>query len=161
MFKTNYKDVDSGSLLPEGEYEVTIIKAELRYTKTNNVPNISLDMVIREDVQQMNQRRHIFDSLFKSRETGMYNMQRIQSICKCAGLPEGDEYPDEYALCNMLMMRNIRIVVKQMMDDYKGEKVAKVHYYKPPQDASTAASPAPAASNHGMEEVEPEDDLPF
>jgi len=88
-------------------------------------------------------------------------MARIQSICKCAGLPEGDEYPDEYALCNALMMRNIRVVIKHMMDDYKGEKVAKVHYYKPPQDAGTAIVPPPATSNRGMEEVEIEDDLPF
>lgn len=164
MFTTSYKDVGSGDLFPEGEFECQIIKAEVTRTKPKEgvgKPYISIELVGRDDVEQACGRKHIWDNLFKNKETGEYNAKRINSICKYTGVPEGLSL-DEQGFCDYIVLKYIRIVVKQQMDDYKGEKVARIRYYKPSavegaEEANKADFIDTSEYSDGVEDA----DLPF
>lgn len=127
---TNYKDLDSGNLLAEGEYEVQIIKAG--YTAPDGkTPHFLVEYLIRTDVEQRYGNKHLWDRLYKNKETGEYS-NRWQSICKCAGVPEGTPVNNEADLSNAIILKAIRVVIKHQKNDYRGgELEAKIAYYKP------------------------------
>lgn len=153
MFKTSYTD----SVLPEGEYECRIVKAEQTKTK-KDTPYLNIDMVIREDVEQPCARKHIWDSLFKNRETGQYSEKRMNQICQAAGIPEGVEISSIQDFCDTVILRCVRAVVKHKMDDYKGEKVSYVAYYKPSK--FPVDNPEPGDNTSAVDDVDDEE-LPF
>lgn len=151
MFKVDYSKATS--LLPEGEYEVYISDARTATTK-GGTPYMSLEYTIRDDVEQQNGGWRIHESFFKGRESGAYNIRRIQQLCKCAELPDGEEYPGEEELLSALGGQSLRIVVGHRVSNYSGENEAIVRFYKP----SNAERPAIASLTPIDDDNE---DLPF
>jgi len=126
MFKTDYKR----TLLKDGEYEMMIMDSKHGITEGGS-EYIELSLKVRDDIEQESQNEYLTERIYKSKETGEYSVRRINNICKSAGIPENSEFEDEEDLGRNLLACLVIAVVKIQFDDYRGEDINRIAYYKP------------------------------
>ena len=127
-FKIDHNDTCGDGPLPVGEYEVYILDAKMDVTQ-NGVEHISLELVVRDDVNQDCKKAHLWEKLWKGKETGQYNMRMINSIGKALKIPNGKEYQGLTDLLADFKGKYCRVKVKH--EEYKGYTNARVAYWQP------------------------------
>ena len=92
-FSINYDDVFEGNdLIPQGDYEVIVKKTEEKETKNGDKKYISIQLAVRNDIDQKYKNKIIFESLFKGKESGKYNMKQFNTVSKALKIPNGKNY---------------------------------------------------------------------
>lgn len=131
FFNTNYSEVGSFELVPEGEYEVVISAVENTLSKETKVPMLKLTLTIRTDVDQPAQKRKMFDNLVASEKT----MFKFQQIAKAVGFAEGMAINSIEDFGKQLKFKGVRIKVKHKENTYKNETKMKdeIAYYIEPK----------------------------
>ena len=171
---TDYSDVkEAPSLLPKGDYEVIIKTAEERKT-SNGKEQISLNMVIRNDVDQKYQNKGVFFNTFKrtepteqDKQVQGYSFKTIMRLAKMTGIPSGKAYNNVSEMLADMVNKCVRITVDHR--EYNGKTYEDVkyinetkfaeckHVYKEKSDNSSAASSAPMEPINDISE----DEIPF
>ena len=88
----SFKSVENnGGLMAQGDYEVYVKSCGVTTTKSGN-ECISFDFVVRSDVNQPYQNKHIFKKFYPSRDTGEYPSEKIGKYANALGIEKGQEF---------------------------------------------------------------------
>lgn len=88
-----FKSVENdGGLMAQGDYEVYVKSAQETETKIGNHPCIKFDFVVRSDVEQLYQNKHIFKNFYPDRNTGAYPGDKIGRYANALGIEKGQEF---------------------------------------------------------------------
>lgn len=173
-FTMDYSEVkEAPSLLPKGDYEVIIRTAEEKKT-SNGKEQISLNMVVRNDVDQKYQNKGVFFNTFKraepteqDKQVQGYSFKTIMRLAKMTGIPSGKAYNNVSEMLADMVNKCVRITVDHR--EYNGKTYEDVkyinetkfaeckHVYK---DKSDNSSTAPAAQMEPINDVL-EEEIPF
>ena len=139
-FSINYENVDDYGLVPVGTYEVVIRNIEEHTTKKGST-GLNLSLVIRNDVEQKQQNRYLFHTLWKRKNPTQadmqvqgYGFQQLMQLAKAAELPSGKAYETVEDLCKDLLHRPLLVKVKH--GEWNGqarEEIERIEKSKFPQ----------------------------
>lgn len=88
-----FKSVENdGGLMAKGDYEVYVKSAEETTTARTGNPCIKFDFVVRSDVEQPYQNKHIFKNFYPDRDTGAYPADKIGKYANSLGIEKGQEF---------------------------------------------------------------------
>lgn len=104
MAFTSVENKSSG-LMKEGEYEAFCSDAKITTTE-NRTDTIAFDFVIRTDVEQAYQRKHVFKNFYQD-DNGEWPGEKIGKFASSMGIPNGTEFE-----LNDLIGRNLILVIK-------------------------------------------------
>lgn len=130
-FSTDYSNV---GLIAEGDYECVIAEAFSNSTK-NGAEYFSVNFVIRDDVPQKYQKKHLFHSIWRKKEPtaddmkiGGFSFGQIMALSKAAQLPNGKAYETLDELGNDLEGRCVKVHVSHEFNEYYGEDRERVKW---------------------------------
>jgi hypothetical protein len=156
MYEINHEEAFEGNgLMKEGDYEVVVKKAEEKETKDGAV-YISLDLVVRNDVEQQYKNKHLFHSLWKTKATGEYNKPMISTVAKSLDIPNGTKFSSLEELLAGFVNKVCKVTIKH--ETYNGNVNERVKAWGPTKFP---------ACNHLFKDTEKvsisqdDDDLPF
>lgn len=173
-FKVNTGDVYEGQNngpMPEGDYEVVI--KEIKEDKANSgTPYINVELVVRNDgdVNKAYKNKHLWYTIWASKETHEYNAKGINTLSKHAGIANGAQFNNVAEWGKLLYGKPILATVKH--EDYNGktkERVSFVGATKTPKCThewnATSNSTTPNTNTQNTQgsqkPAEEDDDLPF
>ncbi len=156
-----YEADKSGGLIAEGDYEATLERME-RKTLPSGKEKISCMFRIRSDVEQKYGNKCVFDDIWAEKDNpGVFNRRRLNQLMGTQEIEDGHVFEDINEVIDFLLGSNLIIHVGVEFDNYHGEDVNKVSYYKSSKAKPQSLGAKPEESkNLGKVEVE-EDDLPF
>ena len=152
------------SLVSEGIYEC-ILSITPKTTQTGK-NYISLDWKIRDDVEQENQGRHVFEKVWENKDQpGTYSMTKFNKILSIQGEKGKYNFDDYDELFQFINGWNVRCGVKiGEPDEYQQDEYNYITFYSPTKFPTQTLS---VASTEGTvsKQIKPEDikdeDLPF
>lgn len=113
-------------LITEGEYETTLERIVEGETP-NGKKKLDLMFVI-EDSGTFNKRK-VFDTIWKERDTEFYNRRRLNMLLGTQHFEEGREFANIQEIIEELTNTKVRIKIVKAFDDYRNEDVNKIAYY--------------------------------
>ncbi len=147
----SFKSVqNNGGMMAEGDYEVYVKKCEEGETYSST-ECIFFDFVVRADVEQPYQNKHIFKKFYKN-EAGQYPSDKIGKYANALGIPEGQDFE-----LNDLIGRNCIVHISHFIgnDGVKRECI----YYTAKSKAEPYMSVPPASDFAMLEDDDAQ--LPF
>ncbi|MDE5768623.1 MAG: DUF669 domain-containing protein [Oscillospiraceae bacterium] len=183
----NKPEAASFELIPAGDYEVYVEKAEERPTRTGRM-QLSIQLRIRDDVEQDCQKRMMFLNIFQKtpekltdadRQVENYNYNHLYHLLDVTGiLNSGKNFDSMSDICRLLPGRELRVTVhhetwngrlQERIDQLKGVHESDPDYSTPAASSSYSApsyqppqppvNPAPGFDD--FEDLPSDDDLPF
>lgn len=152
----------TGSLMKAGEYELVIIEAEQTYSP-GGTECFKIHGVVRNDVEQEYQNKHIYDNLWLSERALPFSEQKMNGVNNALSLPEV-EYPTYNEWGMQLRGRAIRAKISPSKAQEGYSQRDNVNYYMatrhPDLNHIFQATPtlsAPEKSDAAEDDVE----LPF
>ena len=139
-----YEKNEASKLFEAGDYEARIERIEKRVLPSGK-EKLSFMFRIRDDVEQAEQNRCVFDDIWKERDNPEhYNRRRINQLLGTQDIEDGKTFADIDAVIEELQGASLIVHVVKTFDDYIGQEVNKVAYYKtsahkPSQVGSTSA----------------------
>lgn len=118
-FSLDFNDTFSGSV-ENGTYEVVVDKVMVK-TTTGGTEYVNFDLIIRNDFDQKFKNAHIFHSVWKSKETGKYNMKSFNTLGKACKLQNGKTYKSFDELLQDFEKKVCRVTVKNETSQYDGK----------------------------------------
>ena len=103
---------NDGGLMKAGDYECYLKSCGYSVTKNGN-ECIKFDFVVREDVEQEYQKKHIFKNFWPDRDTGEYDADKIGKYANALGIEPGTDFE---------------------LDDLVGRKLANIKEVKAPKE---------------------------
>lgn len=150
-----FKSVENdGGLMAQGDYEVYVKAAEETTTKNGN-PCIKFDFVVRSDVEQPYQNKHIFKNFYPNRDTGAYPADKIGKYANALGIEKGQEFE-----LDDLVGRNCIIHISHFTGD-DGVTRECIFYTAPSKVEPYMAPMDPAPQNFELLDDDGEEVLPF
>lgn len=176
----------SFEMVPEGEYEVFVERAEERPTN-NGTLSLSIRLKIRDDIPQPCQNRLLFLNIYKKKQPNnddlqvdSYNYMHLYHLLDVTGVfDSGKEFDSMADICRILVGRELRVTVhyeiwngttREKIDQLKGvnESDPDVNCSTVGQNLNPAydmpfAPPDVSASNsiEDFEEIISNEDVPF
>ena len=114
----------SNAPMVEGDYEVQMIKAEEK-TSQSGTTYLSIEFVVREDVEQHYKKRHLWRSYFKD-DSGNYSAEQLGRLINAFGVPEGQSADLEALVGGCCMVH-----VHPYENKKTGRTTDSIAYYKP------------------------------
>lgn len=154
-FTTDFSNVNEYAEFKAQDYEMVVVDAREEEYGQEGKKRITIEFVVRNDVDQEKKNAHLWDSHYKGRETGKYNMDIIMGRAKALGFEEGKEYQTLEAFLKDFVGRTARVRVK--LEEYNGNENPRVHFLNPtkfPENNHIFNKPVDAP-------VIVEEDLPF
>ena len=163
-----YEYKNETTLIPENDYEVVIEDIGVKIIPSGT-EKLQIKYRIRDDVEgQGYGHRVLFEDIWKEKESPEhFNRKRINKLLSTQKVKDGTVFNSINDVINFLKENNYLIAhVGIVFDDYRGEDVNKISYYKPSKHLPQSVTPvAPSGVlNLTKEEVEKaisDDDLPF
>lgn len=140
-------------LIKEGEYETTLERIVEGETP-NGKKKLDLMFVI-EDSGTHNKRK-VFDTIWKERDTEFYNRKRLNMLLGTQHFEDGREFANIQEIIEELTNTKVRIKIVVAYDDYKKEDVNKIAYYM-----SSTNKPQTLIEKVEKQVEISDDDLPF
>lgn len=148
------------ALIKDGDYEAVIEKAEVRTLPTSGKEKLSITFIIRGDVDQPYAQRRVFEDIWKERESPEhFNRRRLNMLLSTQDVKDGTVFETIDDIIGTLIGGFVIIHVATVFDDYRGEDVNKISYYKTSKHKPEAIG-APVAETTKEMEVD-DDKLPF
>jgi hypothetical protein len=163
MIKYDPKEVigqNQYKMLPEGDYELSIEEAGMKKTK-RDVEYIQVKFLVRGDVEQNQQGRFVFESIWKAKATGEWADYNLKHMLVACNVPQ-KEYEDYNELLLDLEGRNLRGHV--YIDVYNDKESNKIKYYMETKFPTKSLTPLTYSKDKNESEVNSEtvdDGLPF
>lgn len=151
------KEVKEYSLIPEGDYEVRIEKAE-RKTLSTGKEKLTITYVVRQDVEQECKNRYVFEDIWQEKDNPQFfNRKRLNQLLGTQDIKEGTTFADINEVLDFLWNQSLIVHIGQSYDDYRQKDVNYVSYYK-----SSQHLPQKLGSTATTTKVEiTDDELPF
>ncbi|MED3623238.1 DUF669 domain-containing protein [Neobacillus thermocopriae] len=118
-FSLDFNDVFEGKI-KDGEYEVVINTCREDATP-GGAEFVQFDLIVRNDVDQPYKNSHIFHRVWKSKDTGKYNMKSFNTIGKACQLQNGKTYKSLQELLDDFIHKTARVTVKNETSEYNGK----------------------------------------
>lgn len=150
-FKSYENSGSNEGVMLEGDYEVQLVKCAEGVTKTSGVPCIDFDFVVRSDVVQKYQRKHIFKKFYKD-DRGLWPNEKIGKLANALGIAKDQEF-ELYELvgrCCILHMKPFARSDGTMFDSI---------YYSAQTKVGQIIQSAP--TNEEFTPIDYDDELPF
>lgn len=125
MFKLDFNDTFEGGL-KDGQYEVVVTNASERQTQSGT-NYIEIVLAVRNDVQQPSQNALIFHKIWKSKETGKYNLKSLNTIGKYLQLQEDKAYNSLDDVLKDFVRKMALVTVKNETSEYNGKEYNNVN----------------------------------
>lgn len=110
-FNLDFSKAQQGNEIKDGAYEVVVNKAVENATKSG-AEFIDIDLIVRNDVDQPFQNKHIFPKIWKAKATGKYNESMIMAIAQALQLEDGKSYNGFDELLADFVLKPVRVTVK-------------------------------------------------
>ncbi|HAP7600356.1 DUF669 domain-containing protein [Enterococcus faecium] len=122
-FNLDFSKAQQGNEIKDGTYEVVVNKAVENATKSG-AEFIDIDLIVRNDVDQPFQNKHIFAKIWKAKATGKYNEGMIMAIAQALQLEDGKSYNglDELLADFVLKTASVRVKTEES-NGYKNVNV--------------------------------------
>lgn len=148
-----YEKNNDYDLIEESDYEVKIERMDLQTTQ-NGKDKLSIMFRIRDDIEQKNQNRCLFESIWKDKEMPeCFNRRRINQLLGTQkDIADKQVFNGINDIIDKMLGAFLIIHVSITYDDYLGKNVNRVSYYKSSNEQPKAISETPVISD---------DDLPF
>lgn len=104
-----------------GKYEVVVTEAKPDVAKSSGNPVIKVTYTVRTDVDQLFQKRKVFDN-FTATPAAMF---KFQQMAKAMGLPDGQGVDSIEAFANLMVYKAVKITVTNKKETYQGEEKIK------------------------------------
>lgn len=122
-FNLDFSKAQQGNEIKDGTYEVVVNKAVENATKSG-AEFIDIDLIVRNDVQQSFQNKHIFPKIWKAKATGKYNEGMIMAIAQALQLEDGKSYNGFDELLADFVLKPVLVRVKtEESNGYKNVNV--------------------------------------
>lgn len=157
-----YDASERSGLVKEGDYEATIERME-RKTLPSGKEKLSIMYRIRSDVEQAYGNKCIFEDIWEERANrGVFNRKRLNQLMGTQEIEDGTTFETINDVIDFLLGGNLIIHVCVELDEYYGEDVNKVSFYRSskvkPQKLGEAKPVEEKPVQSGTVE---DDDLPF
>lgn len=121
-FSLDFKDVfeGTGGKIADGNYEVVVNRCSEGNTP-GGAEYIEFDLIIRNDVDQAHKNQHIFHKVWKTKDTGKYNMKTFNTIGKACKLQNGKTYKSLNDLLDDFFQKTAIVNVKNETSEYNGK----------------------------------------
>lgn len=160
-----YDASDLSGLVKEGDYEATIERIEKK-TMPSGKEKLSVMYRIRTDVDQQYGNKPIFEDIWAEKDNpGVFNRKRLNQLLGTQEIEDGHTFETINDVIDFLVGGNLIIHVAVSFDDYHGEDVNTVSFYKSSKaKPKTLDEPTPSKAggldpNSGV--IVDEEDLPF
>ena len=111
MFNLDFSKAQQGNEIKDGTYEVVVNKAVENATKSG-AEFIDIDLIVRNDVDQPFQNKHIFAKIWKAKATSKYNEGMVMAIAQALGLEDGKTYNGLEEFFADMVLKPVRVTVK-------------------------------------------------
>lgn len=166
-FTLDFENTFEGGGIADGTYETVITLTGEDATK-GGAEYAEFRLTVRNDIDQKHKNQIIFHKVWKSKETGKYNMPTFNTIGKFAQLQRGKTYTSFEELLQDFVGKPVKVTVKNETSDYNGKTYENLnvknwavtgfpsvqHQYKAKDDMSVSDM-----QTAGIQVSE--DDLPF
>lgn len=160
-YKFDKNEAASNELLPDGDYECYIEKAEFKATKTAGRKKISLQIRVRSDIEQECKNRVLFDDIWSDKETNtVYDGKKINRIMGTQDIPDGKEWLTIQDVVKDMIGINLIAHVVKTHDDYNDCDVNQIKFYKTSEHKPQKLGDEPTAKNIPDDFIS-DDDIPF
>ena len=161
MSNYDYNKANDSSLIKDGDYEVYIEKIEEK-TLPSGKQKLAIKYRVRSDVEQEYANRCIFEDIWAERlAPQFYNRKRINQLLGTQHPKDHTEFNDINNVIQFLEGCNLIVHINTVLDEYRGEDVNTVGYYKSTKNP-TGTIVSPDEKKSGGVSVENDDDkLPF
>lgn len=164
-FTLDFSKANNGTIA-DGTYEAVIFNV-LEDATPGGAEYMNFDMIVRNDVQQPYQNSHIFQRVWRAKDTGKYNAGMINTIAQAANLADGKSYQSLKDLMSDFINHPVKVTVKNEKNEYKGKtyddlnvkRWSKSDYPNVQHQFKSGAVPQPSAPN--TDTTVEDDDLPF
>jgi hypothetical protein len=167
MFTLNHS---YSELVPEGQYEIIIQKAEQKETVSGK-RYLGIDLAVRNDIEQPQKNRHIFHSIWQKREPNAadkafdgYSAAQINTLSRVAGLQNGKKYSNILEWLSDLPGKPALITVRHEV--YNGNANARVGALNPTAHTNVCHAWESSAvlsleNDFSFVDLNDDEDLPF
>ena len=125
-----YDVKDTKNLVKEGNYEAIIERVEVK-TTPNGKNKLSVAFRIRDDVEQPYGNKWMFKDIWEERENpGVFNRKQINQLLGTQEIEDGREFASIREIIGFLEGAALIIHVGVEFDNYMGEDVNTVSYFK-------------------------------
>lgn len=121
---------ESSGLMKDGDYEVVIERIE-RKVLTSGKEKLSIMFRVRSDVEQPYQNKCVFEDIWQEKENPQFfNRKRINQLLGTQDIKEGTTFATINKIIEAITGAYLIVHVGTVFDDYRGEDVNTVSYYK-------------------------------
>lgn len=166
----DYTYESENELKEEGDYEVIVEKMEVRILPSGT-EKLFVQYRIRDDVEQKYKNACLFEDIWHEKENpNLFNRKRINRMLGTQDVKEGQVFASINNICDFMIGQKLIVHLVKQYDDYRGEEVNSIAYYKRTNFGSKqlpqgGANPQPQPKKEvpsPLQEVEiSDDDLPF
>lgn len=162
MFNFDKSKANNFTLLPVGDYNVTIESAKFDTTKTGK-ENISITSVINQG--QAYNGRKIFWKYWKvknpsedDQSTEGYSFKQIMQLCSACNFADGTKFNNLNELLALLPNKTVKVTIEH--DDYNDKYYERVKYVSE-CDTVQNSTVESIGNLEDFEEILTDDDIPF
>ena len=131
-----YDASGNGGLVQEGDYEATIERME-RKTLPSGKQKLSVMYRIRSDVEQPYGNKCVFEDIWAEKENpDVFNRKRINKLLGTQEIEDGHTFETINDVIDFLIGGKLIVHIGIEFDNYHGEDVNTVSYYKPSKNKS-------------------------
>lgn len=164
-FTLDFSKANNGTVA-DGTYEAVIFNV-LEDATPGGAEFMNFDLIIRNDVDQKYQNAHIFQRVWRAKDTGKYNAGMINTIAQAAGMDDGKSYQSLEDLMSDFIDHPVKVNVKNEKNEYKGKTYDDLNVkrwnksdYPNVQHLFKKAPVKPQPKNNADTTIS-DDDLPF
>lgn len=159
-----YSKSNSSGLVADGDYEAIIERIE-RKTTNSGKEKLSIMYRIRDDIEgQAYGNKPVFEDIWKEKDSPEhFNRKRINQLLGTQEIEDGTVFETINDIIDTLVGSNIILHITTTLDEYRGEDVNKVSYYKTSKAKPKTFVPDAYSGKQQSgtwQEVTP-DDIPF
>lgn len=120
-FSLDFNDTFEGTSVADGMYEVFVNKVKEDATPSG-AEYTEFDLIIRNDVAANKHKNvHLFHKVWKSKDTGKYNMKTFNTMGKAMKLPNGKTYKSFNELLEDFVNKTALVKVLNEESEYNGQ----------------------------------------
>ena len=156
----------TSNLVKTGDYEARLENIE-RKTLPSGAEKLSLMWRVRDDIEgQSYGNKVLFEDIWKEKQSPEhFNRKRINQLLGTQNVKEGTVFNNINDIITFMVGRNAIIHVDEVFDDYRGEDVNKISYYKTsnnqPKKLGDIAPATPSSRFADDDKVVNDEDLPW
>ena len=161
IYSEKEAQADESAPVKDGEYEACVEKIGEK-TTPNGKRSISLWLRIRDDVEQEERGRVVFDDIWREKDSPeYYNRKRVCALLGTQRPKEGTVFADASEVMAFMQGAFLRIKVRTSEEEYNGKRAmrTRVVAYMPPKSPAQRLS-EPVDGGLGSIDINDED-LPF